>query len=186
MSNGDTLLNNQRLLNIGLLNNETARIEQNSNLRQQNNILREQANSVSTSVQTLQQREALEDLEIDNISLQNDNTALQNDNIILNNELASYKDLLAKPMHEIANSNENFKKTYHLQQELLANWMVSQRAFKELAIDLGLDLGKLKEEIISEGMNQRIKVLDNTTKHGNDLGDDSNVKPYIDKIKAKL
>jgi hypothetical protein len=104
----------------------------------------------------------------------------------LKKEVQYYQNLLAKPMHEIANQNENFKKTYELQQELLANWMVSQRAFKELAIDLGLELGKSKEEVIAEGMAERINVIENNTQHDNNMGDDFYVKPYVDKIKSKL
>ena len=177
MSNDESHLNNQRLLNIGLLDNAKALVEQNSNLRQQINELRQQPSSPN-SFQTRQQRENLEDLEIENISLQNDNTALQNNyiileknNVILKNNLVFYKNLLAKPMHEIADSNESFRNTYELQQQLLADWMVSQRAFKELAIDLGLQLGKTKEDILEQGVANKEKVLNNQTDHKNNVED---------------
>ena len=104
----------------------------------------------------------------------------------LQKQVQFYENLLAKPMHEIAHESESFRKTHESQQELLANWMVSQRAFKELAIDLGLKLGKTREEVVADGMAQRINVLENTTKHDNNLGSDFYVEPYVDKIKSGL
>lgn len=80
-----------------------------------------------------------------------------------------YKDLLSKPMSEIAAANSNFKATYDKQQELLASWMVSQRAFKEVAIDLGIEVGKTKEDVIALAQEAKEAVIDNNTKHGNDL-----------------
>lgn len=103
----------------------------------------------------------------------------------LEEEVEFYKNLLSKPMAEIASKNENFKETYRVQQELLANWMVSQKAFKELAIDLGLELGKEKEEIIDEGFKNKQKVLNNQTKHDNNAIDSSIIRPHIETLKNK-
>lgn len=101
-------------------------------------------------------------------------------------EAEFYKSLLAQPMHVIASSNEDFKKTYEVQQELLASWIVSQRAFKELAIDLGLELGKTKQQVIDEGTANKGKVLNDQTKHGNDTTSSPLVEKYAEKLKAKL
>lgn len=101
-------------------------------------------------------------------------------------EVAYYKDLLSKPMHEIANANENFKNTYEIQQDLLANWIVSQRAYKELAIDFGLQLNIKKEDIIETGMRNKDKVLNNETEHGNNIDDDEFMSNYAEKLRAKL
>lgn len=90
----------------------------------------------------------------------------------LKKELEFYKALLARPMAEIAAVNDSFKDTYEKQQELLGNWMVSQKAFKETAIKLGVQLGKTSEEIIAEGMATKAKVLDGETEYGNNFIDD--------------
>lgn len=80
-----------------------------------------------------------------------------------------YRNLLSKPMLEIAMVNGDFRGTYEKQQELLGNWMVSQKAFKEVAIKLGAQLGKTPEEIIAEGMATKEKVLDGETEYGNNF-----------------
>ena len=104
----------------------------------------------------------------------------------LTEEINFYKNLLSKPMIEIANNNKNFKETYTLQQELLADWMVSQKAFKELAIDFGIQLGKSKEDVVAQGFSNESKVLNNKTKYGNDAKDSSIIEPHIEKLKSKL
>lgn len=101
-------------------------------------------------------------------------------------EVLYYKDLLSKPMHEIANNNENFKNTYAIQQELLADWMVSQRAFKELAIDFGIKVGMKREDIVERGMKNKEKVLSNETEHGNNAEDNPFINSYTKKLKDKL
>ena len=56
--------------------------------------------------------------------------------------------LLAKPMAEIAAKNGRFRETYDKQQEMLADWIVSQRAFKELAMSMVL----LQEKLLNRSM----------------------------------
>lgn len=102
-------------------------------------------------------------------------------------EAEFYKNLLSKPMVEIAQHNGNFKDTYHKQQELLASWMVSQKAFKEAAIKYGIEAGKTKEEIINDASTSgKEKVLNNETEYGNNASDSSIIEPYIEILKAKL
>lgn len=101
-------------------------------------------------------------------------------------EIEYYKSLLTKPMHEIATLNGDFKKTYHEQQTILGEWMVSQRAFKELAIQLGIEAGRTKEDIVAEGLANDIKVLNNETQHGNDFNQSEWQLFYAPKIKSKL
>lgn len=100
-------------------------------------------------------------------------------------EVEYYKNLLTKPMHEIANSNGDFEKTYHEQQTILGEWMVSQRAFKELAIKFGIETGRAKDDVIQEGMDTKAKVLNNQTEHGNDFNQNEWQMFYAPKIKAK-
>ncbi len=107
----------------------------------------------------------------------------------LEDEVEYYKNLLTKPMREIANHNLDFKETYHQQQTILGEWMVSQRAFKELAIHLGIEAGRTKEDIVAEGLENDVKVLNNETQHGNNFVDDDQdewAKFYAPKIKSNL
>ena len=76
-------------------------------------------------------------------------------------EAEYYKKLLAKPMAEIAQANRSFKETYEKQMELLADWMVSQKAFKELAIQFGIEKGLTSDEVVEMGKNKKMDVLEN-------------------------
>lgn len=102
-------------------------------------------------------------------------------------EAEFYKNLLSKPMAEIAQYNGHFKDTYNKQQELLASWMVSQKAFKEAAIKYGIESGSTKEEIVENALTEgKEKVLNNETEYGNNAEDSSIIEPYIEILKAKL
>ena len=76
-------------------------------------------------------------------------------------EAEYYQKLLAKPMAEIAQANRSFKETYEAQMELLADWMVSQKAFKELAIQFGIEKGLTSDEVVEMGKNKKMDVLEN-------------------------
>lgn len=52
-----------------------------------------------------------------------------------------YRNLLSRPMEEIAAYSVDFRKKYLIQQQTLSNWVLSQKAFKDLAYDLGISLG---------------------------------------------
>lgn len=98
-----------------------------------------------------------------------------------------YKDLLTKDFHEIAKiSGGTFLENYYEQQTLLGEWMVSQKAFKELSIKYGLETGKTKEEVLSEREKTEIKVLNNETEHDNNFDQSDWQIFYAPRIKAKL
>lgn len=103
-------------------------------------------------------------------------------------EAEYYKKLLAKPMAEIAQANRSFKETYEKQMELLADWMVSQKAFKELAIQFGIEKGLTPNEVIQMGLNKNIDVLENRhdINHNTNVGDSVYIGPRVDKLKNKL
>lgn len=98
-----------------------------------------------------------------------------------------YKNLLSRPMHEIAAKNGDFKKTYEEQQRLMAEWMVSQKAFKELAIQFGQKLGKTPQEVIQEGLDKEIDVLENkhNPEHKTIVGDSTIIAPHVEHLKTK-
>ena len=103
-------------------------------------------------------------------------------------EAEYYQKLLAKPMAEIAQANRSFKETYEAQMELLADWMVSQKAFKELAIQFGIEKGLTPTEVMQMGLNKKIDVLENRhdINHNTNVGDSVYIGPRVDKLKNKL
>ena len=103
-------------------------------------------------------------------------------------EAEYYKKLLAKPMAEIAQANRSFKETYEAQMDLLAEWMVSQKAFKELAIQFGIEKGLTSDEVIKMGRDKEIDVLENRhdVSHNTNVGDSVYIGPRVEKLKNKL
>lgn len=91
--------------------------------------------------------------------------------IALKNKVKEYEDLLSRPMKEIAQANGSFKKTYETlveaQDEVLANWIVSQKAFRETAKVLAAQLDKTPEEFIEIHQSSINAVLTNQTQHEN-------------------
>ena len=103
-------------------------------------------------------------------------------------EAEYYKKLLTKPMAEIAKANRSFKETYEAQMELLADWMVSQKAFKELAIQFGIEKGLTSDEVIKMGLDKKIDVLENRhdVSHNTNVGDSVYIGPRVERLKNKL
>lgn len=103
-------------------------------------------------------------------------------------ENEKYKQLLCKPMAEIAAVNENFKETYEKQMEIMAEWMVSQKAFKELAIQFGFEKGLTHKEVIDIGNQKKLDVLDNKNeeKHGTNSSDIPAIENRNKKLKEKI
>ena len=102
-------------------------------------------------------------------------------------EAEYYKKLLAKPMAEIAQANRSFKETYEAQMELLADWMVSQKAFKELAIQFGIEKGLTPDEIRDMGIKKRSDVLlnNNNPSHKTNSSDLTTMQEEVNKLKLK-
>lgn len=109
----------------------------------------------------------------------------------LNEEVNFYKNLLTKPMEEIAENNEDFKKTYQLQMSIMTNWMVSQKAFKEIAINLGKEKGMTVQEISELGIEKKLDVINdsNNPEHNTnfeDLPGNLNVYSFQDRTKKNI
>ena len=103
-------------------------------------------------------------------------------------EMKTLKKLLAQPMREIAEQNDDFKKTYEKQMESMAEWMVSQKAFKELAIRFGKEKGITPQEVIQMGLNMEIDVLEDRhdPEHNTKAGNSTIIRPYREKLKEKF
>ncbi len=70
-------------------------------------------------------------------------------------------------MKDIAENNGKFKETYEAQQLALAKWILSQKAYAETAIQIGIEAGKTKEEVQDLYKDNVASVLANATRHGN-------------------
>ena len=102
-------------------------------------------------------------------------------------EAEYYQKLLAKPMDEIAKANRSFKETYEAQMDLLAEWMVSQKAFKELAIQFGIEKGLTPDEIRDMGIKKKSDVLlnNNNPSHKTNSSDLTTMQEEVNKLKLK-
>lgn len=94
-------------------------------------------------------------------NLQNENNDLYGEINRLKRQVAQLKSLFEQPLHEIAKIHPEFAKNYFAEKELLASWMVSQKAFRELAIQLGKAQGVTQEEINQKGLAMELDVLTN-------------------------
>ncbi len=70
-------------------------------------------------------------------------------------------------MKEIADVSGDFKKTYELQQQMLAEWIMGQKAYKETAMQLGIEVGKSPDEIQQLATKNANAVLENRTENSN-------------------
>lgn len=97
----------------------------------------------------------------------------------------NYKALLARPMPEIAAASPEFAATYQAYNEMLANWIFSQRAYREVAMELGSQMGRSRDEVIAMLKPAKMAVLEGKTRHDNNAKDMPSTVPYIEAIKAK-
>jgi hypothetical protein len=86
-------------------------------------------------------------------------------------EVDKYKKLLSRPMQEIAEISGDFKKTYDMQQQLLAEWIMGQKAYRETAMQLGMALNMAPEQVQKVAAPNYTAVLENRTKFGNNAND---------------
>lgn len=99
-------------------------------------------------------------------------------------EADAFRGLLSKPMKEIADMSGDFKKTYELQQQMLAEWIMGQKAFKETAMQLGMKVGKTPEEVQQMATQNANAVLENRTEFGNDSTTSPTLASFADVIIA--
>ncbi len=80
-------------------------------------------------------------------SLEQENKQLKTQNNALQDEQKEYEELLAKPLRQIIDEHTDLKKAYEKQQEILNNWIVSQKAFKELVYEYSASLNKSDTDV---------------------------------------
>ena len=148
-------------------------------------ILKSQLESAQATIKSLQKDlkekdKLMDDMQQDIEDLEDELTDAQK-----NKDQEYYKNLLAKPMREIAEADGNFKKAYEEQMLFMAEWMVSQKAFKEVAIELGEKQGLNSDEVINMGVKKEIEVLENRNNpsHKTNANDGNVIPPRKEKLK---
>lgn len=70
-------------------------------------------------------------------------------------------------MREIAEVSGDFRKAYFEQQKMIAEWIMAQRAWKETATQLGIQVGKTPEELQKAATQNANAILEDRSEHGN-------------------
>jgi hypothetical protein len=157
------------------------------------NLLNQELNKQNERISDTSDR--LGNAQIQNIQLINQLNSIQRElntekekNKKLKQEVEILHQLLCKPLGVIAENNDNFKKNYEEQMEKMADWMVSQKAFKELAIEFGLEKGLKLEGIIQMGNKKELDVLNDKhdPSHNTNVGDSTIIGPRRNNLIAKI
>lgn len=82
-------------------------------------------------------------------------------------QLDALKEILARPLNEILAERDRFEEAAAAWDAFGAQWMLSQRAMKRVALDLGAAQGVGEEEIV-----RRALVLANDVLNGDEVGVD--------------
>jgi hypothetical protein len=107
---------------------------------------------------------------------------LKEEKAVLKSEKEFFENLLSKPMKEIAEKSQSFKETYDEQQLVLSKWILSQKAYAETAIQIGIEAGKTKEDVDKIYKDNVKNVLANTTQHDNNASSNDVLKENVGKI----
>lgn len=80
--------------------------------------------------------------------------------------------------------NQKLEAALSVQQFLLAQWVLSQRAFTETAMQLGAASHKTMADLAALYKDNVAAVLANTTRHGNDATSHPLLEQYAEKLRA--
>ena len=94
-------------------------------------------------------------------------TAAQARNEALQAQIDALHELLAKPLNEILSERDKFKEAAAAWDAFGAQWMLSQRAMKRVALDLAQAQGLSEHEVVARAMTYANAVLNGD---GVDLG----------------
>jgi len=89
-------------------------------------------------------------------------------NAALSERLQALEELLARPLKEILAEHDKAEESALAWDRFGAMWMLSQRAMRRVAVDLGAQLGVSEEEIVARAMAHANAVLNGADE--NDLG----------------
>ncbi|WP_141718638.1 hypothetical protein [Burkholderia cenocepacia] len=126
--------------------------------------------------------------EIDSLGLELEGSQQQLDNA--RRSLASADGSLAyyaRVNKELTERNKKLQETNDELRLSLADWIVSQRAFREVAMKYAALTGKTAKEVMAEGLATEEVVLTGGSKHGsNNVNEHSLVKPFKDRLLAVI
>jgi predicted nuclease with TOPRIM domain len=106
----------------------------------------------------------------------------------LQDKVNGYRQLMCESLRTIAEKNPDFKKTFDAQMVVLGDWIISQKSYKELAIQLGERLNIDSNTIIELGTNGKLEVLKNShnSKHGTNASDSEVASRYQTELYVKI
>ena len=77
---------------------------------------------------------------------------------------------LIQTVNELTKENRGLKDSYETRTQMLTDWSIAQRAFKELSMKYGIGrLGKTYEEVMQDFKVEVENVKNNATEYGNDI-----------------
>ena len=120
---------------------------------------------------------AASDLSYQNALLEAEKKKLQEENKM-------FRELLSRPMREIAEVSGDFRKAYFEQQKMIAEWIMAQRAWKETATQLGIQVGKTPEELQKAATQNANANLEDRSEHGNNASSIPLLSEYAANILA--
>jgi len=150
--------------------------------------------------ENLQLRQELHNTTQDNLSLNGGFVGLREESFIIgsmrrtinelaesNNNLVQANKNLTQTNASLLKENRALKKAYNELSELMAEWIVSQKAFKELAIQFGYEKGLSKDEVFLMSLEKEIGVIEgkHNPEHNTNANKSNTVRPYIEKLKQK-
>jgi len=97
----------------------------------------------------------------------------------LESDIEYYRSLLLKPMHEIAQNNKGFREQFDGQMEILASWMLSAKAFRELSFQLGAEKGLSRSEVLQLVKDMKTGVMDRLFESSNETNADDFMSKYV-------
>jgi hypothetical protein len=99
-----------------------------------------------------------------------------------------YRNEIVDKHDALLEENIKLKSERESQMLLLADWMVSQKAFKELSIQYGLMQGLSVEEVLIQGKKKELDVLESKhdVAHNTNADNSSVIKPRINQLKEKI
>lgn len=178
---GSGLLHDLNLMNLartGVLRDLSSSEQKNQEISKANEELEASLAEEQRRAKAIQNKSSSLEFEVDD---------LEQSISILQKEVLRLNNLLNQPLVEIAKQHSGFAKNYEEQIEILTEWMVSQKAYKELSIEFGLQKGLSLEDIISQGKKKEIDVLDskNDSGHNTNANMSKTISPRINKLKEK-
>ncbi|CAN5910557.1 hypothetical protein BH11PSE13_BH11PSE13_08130 [soil metagenome] len=78
---------------------------------------------------------------------------------VMSEQLAALNELLAKPLDQILAERDKFKEAAAAWDAFAAQWVLSQRAMKRVALDLAAQQGMSEEDVVARAMAYANEVL---------------------------